>query len=86
MRYGVARRALGPILLALVVAACSLTDAAADCATPRKPANLHLATVARVSGGDTVVLRFPDGRPERTRLIGIDAPEVHESAKLERDA
>jgi micrococcal nuclease len=44
---------------------------------PPKPAHLTAATVERVSDGDTVMLRFPDGRRKRTRLIGIDAPELH---------
>jgi micrococcal nuclease len=52
---------------------------------PPKPAHLAAATVERVSDGDTVILRFPDGRRKRTRLIGIDAPESRENAKLERD-
>ncbi len=38
--------------------------------------------VTRVVDGDT--LRLENG--ERVRLIGIDTPEVHESAKLYRDA
>ncbi len=37
--------------------------------------------VTRVVDGDT--LRLETG--ERVRLIGIDTPEMHESAKLERD-
>jgi micrococcal nuclease len=45
-----------------------------------------MATVERVSDGDTVILRFSDGRRERTRLIVIDTPESHPSAKLQRDA
>ncbi len=39
-------------------------------------------TVKRVVDGDTLVLS--DGR--RVRLIGVDTPEVHASAKLKRDA
>lgn len=38
--------------------------------------------VSRVVDGDT--LQLEDG--ERVRLIGIDTPEMHESAKLDRDA
>lgn len=38
--------------------------------------------VTRVVDGDTLVLE--DGK--RVRLIGIDTPEIHESAKLYRDA
>ena len=39
------------------------------------------AYVSRVVDGDT--LKLSTG--ERVRLIGIDTPEVHESAKLDRD-
>lgn len=38
--------------------------------------------VKRVVDGDTLVLE----NGERVRLIGIDTPEMHESAKLERDS
>ncbi len=38
--------------------------------------------VKRVVDGDTLVLESG----ERVRLIGIDTPEIHESAKLHRDA
>jgi endonuclease YncB( thermonuclease family) len=79
---------LGRLVLTLVLAAaCTLpTVAAADCPMPPKPANLAPATVERVSDGDTVMLRFPDGRRQRTRLLGIDAPESRENPKLARDA
>jgi micrococcal nuclease len=58
---------------------------AAACITPAKPPGLASATVERVSDGDTVRLRFSDGRRERTRLLGLDAPEAHENEKLGRD-
>jgi endonuclease YncB( thermonuclease family) len=78
IRPRLARQIAGPILLALVlVAAGSRPTAAADCTMPPKPANLAPATVDRVSDGDTVWLRFPDGQRKRTRLVGIDAPEAH---------
>ncbi|MFA5286882.1 MAG: thermonuclease family protein [Candidatus Omnitrophota bacterium] len=38
--------------------------------------------VKRVVDGDTLVL----ANGERVRLIGIDTPEIHESAKLHRDS
>ncbi|MDQ7842605.1 MAG: thermonuclease family protein [Armatimonadota bacterium] len=49
------------------------------------PEELFAATIGWVVDGDTVQVRL-DGRRERVRLIGIDTPEVHESAKLNRDA
>jgi micrococcal nuclease len=55
------------------------------CAPPPKPASLPTATLARVTDGDTVLLRFPGGHQERTRLIGIDTPEVNEGDGLERE-
>ena len=79
-----ARRTLAPLLLALALAAAWPTAAAGDCTTPPKPARLAPATVERVSDGDTVILRLPDGRRKRTRLIGIDAPEIHDNQKLQR--
>jgi micrococcal nuclease len=74
-------------LLALAVAAaCAWSTAvAADCPMPPKPAHLAPATVERVSDGDTVVLRLADGRRQRTRLLGIDAPESRENPKFERE-
>jgi endonuclease YncB( thermonuclease family) len=38
--------------------------------------------VTRVVDGDTIVLETG----EKVRLIGVDTPEVHESAKLHKDA
>ncbi|MFA5092625.1 MAG: thermonuclease family protein [Candidatus Omnitrophota bacterium] len=40
------------------------------------------ALIIRVVDGDTLVLE----NKEKVRLIGIDTPEMHESAKLDRDA
>ena len=59
------------LAVVLVLTAAWRTAAAADCPMPAKPANLASATVERVSDGDTVILRFPDGRRQRTRLLGI---------------
>lgn len=38
-----------------------------------------------VTDGDTIVVRLSGGQEERVRLIGVDAPELYESAHLERD-
>jgi micrococcal nuclease len=40
------------------------------------------AVIVAVYDGDTVKVRFPDGRAERVRLIGVDAPEI-EHPKLQ---
>jgi len=43
------------------------------------------AVVKKIFDGDTVVLQFK-GRTERTRFIGMDAPESRDNDKAERDA
>jgi len=43
------------------------------------------AVVVHIVDGDTVDVRL-GARRERVRLIGVDAPEAHDSEKLERDA
>lgn len=42
------------------------------------------ATVLEVTDGDTIVVRL-GGRTERVRLIGIDAPELRDSPRLDRE-
>lgn len=46
--------------------------------TPRsgRPIDGKTFPVERVSDGDTLVIRMPDGTTERVRLKGIDAPEL----------
>ncbi|GAA5116696.1 hypothetical protein GCM10023339_25960 [Alloalcanivorax gelatiniphagus] len=39
------------------------------------------ARVVRVTDGDTLRVRLPDGREESVRVLGIDTPEVHEGAE-----
>jgi micrococcal nuclease len=39
------------------------------------------ATVIRVVDGDTVIVRFHDGREEKIRLLGVDTPEVVDPRK-----
>lgn len=48
------------------------------------PQETNTATVQRVVDGDTLLITL-DGKEERIRLIGVDTPEVHASAKLDRD-
>jgi len=54
-------------------------------ATDRAGARLP-GRVVQVIDGDTVVVQLDDGAREHVRLIGLDTPELHESAKLDRDA
>jgi endonuclease YncB( thermonuclease family) len=39
------------------------------------------ARVVRVSDGDTLKVRMPDGSEEYVRVLGIDTPEVHEAVE-----
>ena len=72
-------------LLALWLASNASADPQSACANPPKPPNVFPATVARVVDGDTIRIQIKDGPAGLVRLIGIDTPEVHESAKLARD-
>lgn len=67
--------------LALIVAALVVATGLAADPRPDRPSG----RVAAVIDGDTVVVALADGRTERVRLLGIDAPEMHPSEKLERD-
>lgn len=51
---------------------------------PSSSKYLVKAQVIEIIDGDTMDV-FMDGEKVRVRLIGIDTPEVHESAKLHRD-
>jgi len=65
-----------------VLAAALLVGSLAAAATVRLP---DRGRIARVLDGDTLVVKA--GRAEyRVRLIGVDAPEASESAKLDKDA
>jgi micrococcal nuclease len=65
------RRALAVALLAVA--------AASFAASPSQQ-----GTVVSVTDGDTIRVRV-DGRTEKVRLVGIDAPELHGSDKLDRE-
>jgi micrococcal nuclease len=66
-------RGPGAVIAAVVLVAAS------------PPASLPRGRVVWVSDGDTLIVQL-GSRRERVRLIGVDAPELHESAKLDRDA
>lgn len=72
----------------MAAAAVSGTVAiAADrCADPPVPQGLLPARVVGVVDGDSLRARPANGRIERVRMLGIDAPEPHQSTKLTRDA
>ncbi len=44
------------------------------------PASSIQVTLVRVVDGDTIWVRMPDGKEEKVRYIGIDAPEVANGA------
>lgn len=67
------------VLLGLVAAACSGSAVAPETTDDGRPA----AEVVQVVDGDTIEVRLPDGRLERVRLIGIDAPETGEPGSQE---
>jgi micrococcal nuclease len=50
-----------------------------------RPPDMPTGRVVAVGDGDTITVQLGDHR-ERVRLIGVDSPELHESAKLDRDA
>ncbi|MGH2362079.1 MAG: thermonuclease family protein [bacterium] len=72
-------------LAMLTLFGSAATVGAVQCANPPIPDGLYPAMVSRVVDGDTIVVSV-DRRRERTRLIGVDTPELHQSAKLNRDA
>jgi micrococcal nuclease len=41
----------------------------------------YRATVVKTIDGDTIVVRFRDGREETVRLLGVDTPETHHPTK-----
>jgi micrococcal nuclease len=65
------RRLVLAVILCCLAAGCVGPLAAGDAATTDN------ATVTHVVDGDTIDVRFDDGRDERIRLLGIDTPEVH---------
>ncbi|AZH25676.1 thermonuclease family protein [Haloplanus aerogenes] len=71
----------------LLVALCCLAVSAGclsvsvgsdtDAATTATPQSGTTVRVTDVVDGDTVDVRFPDGRADTVRLLGVDTPEVH---------
>jgi micrococcal nuclease len=43
--------------------------------------DLIIVEITRVIDGDTAYARFPDGREEKVRFIGVDAPEINHPVK-----
>lgn len=70
------RRGVACLLVAVAAGAAH----GAEIPPPGRPAQ-----VGAVIDGDTIGVRLEDGREERVRLLGIDAPELHPSEKLDRE-
>ena len=69
-----------------IVAAAALTLLVYNCAWAGAGGDtLHMGRVLRVVDGDTFIMFF-EGRRESVRLIGIDAPESEDNAKVRRQA
>lgn len=81
MRWFVAVAAA--VLLAL--ASPEPTGSPSACASPVRPQGLLEARVVRVVDGDTLRVRL-DGREERVRLVGVDAPERSPGPRLEQQS
>lgn len=79
MKYGTASR-MGSLfqgaMLAIVlgVSACSSGEVTGGEVTGDAQ---FTATVTRVVDGDTIVVRYDDGKTDKVRLIGVDTPETH---------
>jgi micrococcal nuclease len=71
------------LALALVLAGCTSTvgtgtsPAGDDASGAPGTATEWTVEVVEVVDGDTLKVRFPDGRVENVRLLGVDTPEVH---------
>ncbi|WP_070365125.1 thermonuclease family protein [Halodesulfurarchaeum formicicum] len=68
------RRHIGGVLLLVVLAGCAGLPMDPGTGTASQPVNV---TVTEVVDGDTIDVRFADGRTDRVRLLGVDTPEVH---------
>jgi micrococcal nuclease len=67
-------RRASPIAVALLVAVAGGCAAGEDDGPPPAAGRPTAATVVRVVDGDTLIARV-DGRDERVRRLGVDAPE-----------
>ncbi|MFD1634277.1 thermonuclease family protein [Haloplanus ruber] len=68
------------VVLCLVSAGClGVGPAPSDAGetTTATPASETTVRVTDVVDGDTLDVRFPDGRTDTVRLLGVDTPEVH---------
>ena len=74
-------RVLASVLL-LLLTACSQPARVQSAPPIVQPAPARqTVTVTEVVDGDTVYVRFADGRTDKVRLIGIDTPETRDPRK-----
>jgi micrococcal nuclease len=64
-----------PVLVLFVTAGC--VGATPDASATATPDGEVTVRVTHVVDGDTVDVRFADGREDTVRLLGVDTPEVH---------
>ena len=71
-----------------------ITDRFTDLATPYlgdregiglEPGRRYEVDVTEVTDGDTVTVKFDDGRTEDVRVLGVDTPETPENRRFERE-
>lgn len=66
------------LLAVVLVAGAGCLEVAVDTGSPAGPPTPTAdVQVTHVVDGDTIDVRFPDGRTDRVRLLGVDTPEVH---------
>jgi micrococcal nuclease len=75
----VTTRAAVVLALAVLVAGCTAGVSPSDSSGEGDDelANGVTVTVVEVTDGDTMDVRFPDGRVETVRLLGVDTPETY---------
>jgi len=74
----VSRRRAVAVVLLLVSAGClGVGPATSDGSGASTPQSGTTVRVTDVVDGDTLDVRFPDGRTDTVRLLGVDTPEVH---------
>jgi micrococcal nuclease len=76
----VSRRRAVVVILLLVSAGClgvGPVPSDESGGSTRTPENGTTVRVTDVVDGDTLDVRFPDGRTDTVRLLGVDTPEVH---------
>ncbi len=72
-----ARRRAGFARCVLAFAAWTASIPVAGCGALHTATAHYDAVVTRDIDGDTVVVRYPNGRSDKVRILGVDTPETH---------